>query len=177
MRAPRHYLLLVYLHSSKEKRETQISLTNSLLLVFRSLSFHQKSLFCSSLLQLSFFTIFCEKNANSSLLQNLQKKFATPIEGQTKERKEKKEEPSTDRFFQRRRRRDYSLETLSSKKSSSKRRACLHTHACTHTHFCLSLSICKLSEHCCCCCCCELSSVFSSSLSLFLSEKKKRGRD
>ena len=49
----------------------------------------------------------------------------------------------------------------------------VYTHTRAHTHTLLSLSICKLSEHCCCCCCCELSGVFSSSLSLFLSKKKK----
>ena len=148
MRAPRHYLLLVYLHSSKEKRETQISLTNSLLLVFRSLSFHQKSLFCSSLLQLSFFTIFCEKNANSIKIPlfSVSKTFAKKIRhlNSRGQRRKKREEKNLQRidFFRATTKRLYSLETLSSKKSSSKRRACLHTHACTHTHthFCLSLS-------------------------------------
>ena len=103
-------------------------------------------------------------------LQNLQKKFATQIEGQTKKEK-RREEPSTDRFFQRR---DYSLETRSSKKIIIQTQGVFtHTRVHTHTLLSLSLSICKLSEHCCCCCCCELSSVFSSSLSLFLSKKKK----
>ena len=177
MRAPRHYLLLVvYLHSSsKEKRETHISLTNSLLLLFfRSLSFHQKvSLLLFSLLFLVFlYNFFVKKMQIPLFLQNLQKKFATQIEGQTKKEK-RREEPSTDRFFQRR---DYSLETRSSKKIIIQTQG-VFTHTRVHTHTLLSLSICKLSEHCCCCCCCELSSVFSSSLSLFLSKKKKRGRD
>jgi len=185
VRAPRHYLLLVYLHSSKEKRETQISLTNSLLLVFRSLSFHQKSLFCSSLLQLSFFTIFCEKNANSIKIPlfSVSKTFAKKIRhlnSRGQRRKRREEEPSTDRFFQ-----SDDEEIILSRNSLFKKiiiqtqgvftHTRVHTH--THTLLSLSLSICKLSEHCCCCCCCELSSVFSSSLSLFLSEKKKRGRD
>ena len=71
----------------------------------------------------------------------LQKKFATSIRGDRDERKEKKNLQRID-FFRATTKRSYSLETLSSKKSSSKRRACLHTHACTHTHthFCLSLS-------------------------------------
>ena len=71
----------------------------------------------------------------------LQKKFATSIRGDRDERKEKKNLQRID-FFRATTKRLYSLETLSSKKSSSKRRACLHTHACTHTHthFCLSLS-------------------------------------
>ena len=171
MRAPRHYLLLVvYLHSSlKEKRETHISLTNSLFFSSSVLSlFIKKSLFCSSLLQLSFLQFFVKKmQIHSSLVQNLQKKFATPIRGQTKKEK-RREEPSTDRFFQRRRRRDYTLETLSSKKIIQTQGVFTHTRV--HTHTLLSLSICKLSEHCCCCCCCcELCSVFSSSLSLSLS--------
>ena len=149
MRAPRHYLLLlvVYLHSSsKEKRETHISLTNSLFFSSSVLSlFIILSLFCSSLFSLSFFTLFCEKNANSfpSLVQNVQKKFATPIEGQTK--KEKREEELLQRidfFRDDGRRRDYSLETLSSKKIIIQTQGVFtHTHACTHTHTFVSLSL------------------------------------
>ena len=141
MRAPRHYLLLVvYLHSSsKEKRETHISLTNSLFFSSSVLSlFIKKSLFCSSLFSVSFFTIFCEKNANSSLVQNLQKKFATPIRGQTKKEK-RREEPSTDRFFQRRRL--LSRNSLFKKNHPNAGRVHTHTRAHTHTHFCLSRSV------------------------------------
>ena len=111
----------------------------------------------------------------------MQKKFATQIEGQTKKEKRRRRTSSTDRFFQRRRDEEITLSKLSlQKKSSSKR---VHTqHACTHTHtfVSLSLSLCKLSEHCCCCCCCccELSGVFSSSLSLsFLLVRKKKGEE
>ena len=95
---------------------------------------------------LSFFlTLFCEKNANSfpSLVQNVQKKFATPIEGQTK--KEKREEELLQRidfFRDDGRRRDYSLETLSSKKIIIQTQGVFtHTHACTHTHTFVSLSL------------------------------------
>ena len=150
MRAPRHYLLLVvvYLHSSsKEKRAThnQSNELSLLLFFFRSLSFHHfVSLLLFSLFMLSFFlTLFCEKNANSfpSLVQNVQKKFATPIEGQTK--KEKREEELLQRidfFRDDGRRRDYSLETLSSKKIIIQTQGVFtHTHACTHTHTFVSL--------------------------------------
>lgn len=124
MRAPRHYLLFVYLNSfAKEKRETQIRVTNSLLL-FRALSFHHQSLSkvlykCGGLFRrvVSYFTIFCEKNAHSCLssssVSHVQKKFATLSED-TDERKEKKKNVPTDRFFQRRRRRrDYIYSSLS----------------------------------------------------------------
>ena len=152
MRAPRHYLLLlvVYLHSSsKEKRAThnQSNELSLLLFFFRSLSFHHfVSLLLFSLFMLSFFlTLFCEKNANSfpSLVQNVQKKFATPIEGQTK--KEKREEELLQRidfFRDDGRRRDYSLETLSSRKIIIQTQGVFtHTHACTHTHTFVSLSL------------------------------------
>lgn len=178
MRAPRHYLLLVvYLHSSsKEKRETHISLTNSLLLSSSVLSlFIKKSLFCSSLFSLSFFLQFFVKKMQIHFpLLSKTCKNNSPPQFEDRRKKEKRRKKNLQRidFF----RDEITLSNLSLQKKSSKRRACLHTHACTHTHTLLSLSICKLSEHCCCCCCCELG-VFSSSLSLSFLVRKKKGEE
>ena len=144
MRAPRHYLLVVvYLHSSKEKRETHISLTNSLFFSSSVLSLFIKSL-SSALLSLSavfLLTIFCEKNANSFLSSpspKLAKKIRHPNLRDRQRKKREEEEPSTDRFFQRR---DYSLETPSSKKIIQTQGVFTHTRVHTHTHFCLSRSV------------------------------------
>ena len=106
----------------------------------------------------------------------MQKKFATQIEGQTKKEK--------------RRRRTFNGSIFSETKRLLSRNSLFkknhhpsvfthNTRAHTHTLLSLSLSLCKLSEHCCCCCCCccELSGVFSSSLSLFLIRKKKKGEE
>ena len=152
MRAPRHYLLLlvVYLHSSsKEKRETHISLTNSLFFSSSVLSlFIILSLFCSSLSSccLSFLHFFVKKmQIHFPLLSKTCKKNSPPklIEGQTK--KEKREEELLQRidfFRDDGRRRDYSLETLSSKKIIIQTQGVFtHTHACTHTHTFVSLSL------------------------------------
>ena len=175
MRAPRHYLLLVvYLHSSlKEKRETQISLTNSLFFSSSVLSlFIKKSLFCSSLFSVSFLQFFVKKMQIPLFSKTCKKN--SPPQLRDRRKKEKRRKKNLQRI-------DFSETRLLSRnslqKKSSKRRACLHTHACTHTHFCLSLSICKLSEHCCCCCCCCELGVFSSSLSLSFLVRKKKGEE
>jgi hypothetical protein len=98
VRAPRHYLLLVvYLHSSsKEKRETHISLTNSLFFSSSSVLslFIILSLFCSSLSSccLSFLHFFVKKmQIHSPLLSKTCKKNSPPkIEGQTKKEKRRR---------------------------------------------------------------------------------------
>jgi hypothetical protein len=126
VRAPRHYLLLVYLNSSKEKRETHIS---------NELSSSLASFF------LFFFTIFYEKNANSFLSSpspKLAKKIRHPNLRDRQRKKREEEEPSTDRFFQRR---DYSLETLSSKKIIQTQGVFTHTRVHTHTHTFVSLDL------------------------------------
>ena len=145
MRAPRHYLLLlvVYLYSSsKEKRETHISLTNSLfffLLPFFSLFIKSLSSALLSSLSVFLLTIFCEKNANSfsSLLQNLQKKFATQIEGQTKERKEKKRTFNGSIFSEKRLLSRNSL----FKKNHHPNAGRVYTHTRAHTHTFVSLDL------------------------------------
>ena len=120
---------------------------------------------------LSFFLQFFVKKMqiHSSLVQNLQKKFATPFLRTDKERKEKRRTFNGSIFSETR---------LLSRNSLFKKIIIqtqgVFTHTRVHTHTLLSLSICKLSEHC-CCCCCELG-VFSSSLSLSFLVRKKKGK-
>ena len=146
MRAPRHYLLLVvYLHSSlKEKRETQISLTNSLFFSSSVLSlFIKKSLFCSSLFSVFLLTIFCEKNANSfsSLLRlPLTCKKNSPPKLRDRQRK-KREEKNLQRIdFFRDDDEEITLSKLSLQKNHHPNAGRVYTHTRAHTHTFVSLS-------------------------------------
>ena len=125
MRAPRHYLLLVYLNSSKEKRETHIS---------NELSFY------------FFLQFFVKKMQIQSSLLYLPKKFSTLSPEDTDERKETKN-PNGSIFSETKTR----LETLSNLALQKNHRPLLrvftHTRVHTHTHthaFSLSRSVRKI---------------------------------
>ena len=188
MRAPRHYLLLlvVYLHSSsKEKRETHISLTNSLFFSSSVLSlFIILSLFCSSLSSccLSFLHFFVKKmQIHFPLLSKTCKKNSPPqLRDRQRKKREKKNFFNGSIFSETTDDEEITLSRLSlQKKSSSKRRACSHTHTRAHTHTLLSLSLSR-SVNCPSTVVVVVSSVVCSrplSLSLSFLVRKKKGEE
>lgn len=141
MRAPRHYLLLVvYLHSSlKEKRETQISLTNSLFFSSSVLSlFIKKSLFCSSLsgLSLQFFV----KKMQIPLFSKTCKKNSPP-QLRDRRKKEKRRKKNLQRIdFFRDDEEETTLSNLSLQKNHHPNAGRVYTHTRAHTHTFVSLS-------------------------------------
>ena len=142
MRAPRHYLLLVvYLHSSlKEKRETQISLTNSLFFSSSVLSlFIKKSLFCSSLFSVSFLQFFVKKMQIPLFSKTCKKNSPPQLRDRRKKEKRRKKNLQRIDFF-RDDEEETTLSNLSLQKNHHPNAGRVYTHTRAHTHTFVSLS-------------------------------------